>query len=132
MVDLHHNELADEWGTLCGIALTSTCISHDPIILSSKEVESLKHQTKQLPPLSYANSSNKNKNKTNTAYAGAKEDKGVHTCASSTSKSLTQNTSPIEAKTPNKYATEYKQQKRQIPQSLSCQMPTLFSFGLFF
>ena len=77
LVDFHHNEDADEWASLCGIALTPTCISCDPTIFTGEEAESMKNQSKQQLPPSDANSSKKNKNKSNKAYAGAKGDKGV-------------------------------------------------------
>ena len=77
LVDLHHNEVADEWATLCGIALNPTCISYDPTIFSSGEAESMGNQSKPPLPSSDIKSSKKNKNKSNKAYAEAKGDKGV-------------------------------------------------------
>ena len=41
--DLHHNEVADKWATLCQIALSPICISKDTRIFSSKEAKSMKH-----------------------------------------------------------------------------------------
>ena len=77
LVDLCDNEVADEWASLCEIALTPTHISHNPTIFTSEEVDSMKHQSNQLIPSSDINSSKKNSNKANRTYAGANGDEGV-------------------------------------------------------